>query len=108
MKIFIALLIILGICVFAFFMLQRQNYKNAKQQRVLGTVTECVKSKIPFAWQAVIVYSKSGKPHAAGTGSLPYWRKPKIGTKAMYTIYFFNVKGKSYVEARKVRKGDKL
>ena len=102
----IVLLIVLAILVAAavFFILSyRSMFKHANQYTTVGTVEYCSKAKVPLFYQAIIRYTKSGKPYQASTGLIPKWKQPKNGSKGMYTIYHINAGGKKFIQARKAK-----
>lgn len=53
---------------------------------VLGTVQYHTKSRIPGLKQAVVCYTRRGRPYTAATRPMPAKMLPKIKTKRMYML----------------------
>ena len=87
----IATVIILVICaVVAFFVVNlRLSDKYAEKQVVVGTVLYWQKGKLPKTGQACIAFTKSGKPMQVMSSIIPEWKKPKIHSKNMWTVYTY-------------------
>lgn len=103
MRIFYIILITI-LLVFACFCLYmwasyRSLLKQARKYKTVGTVISCEKSRIPMMWVAFVSYTKSGRPYQATTKQFPFWKKPKIGSKRMYTFYVCGPKSKQFVIA---------
>lgn len=87
----IATIIIVAICAAGVFLLVniRLSDKYADKQVVVGTVVYWAKGKIPKTGQACIAFTKSGKPIQVMSSIIPEWKKPKINSKNMWTIYTY-------------------
>ena len=97
----IALILVAIIAVFAFS--YRAMYKNADKFFAVGTVEYCATGRLPMTCEAVIRYTKSGKPYQASTGLMPSWKKPKVGAKGMYTIYYIHAGEKKLIRAKRTK-----
>lgn len=95
----IAFILVAIIAIFTFS--YRSMYKNADKFFAVGTVEYCASGKLPMTCEAVIQYTKSGKPYQASTGLIPSWKKPKVGSKGMYTIYYIRAGGKKLIRAKR-------